>query len=164
MPQVSIQGGLRVEIPNRDEIRADVGEVLDAQQRQLIRGIKWMRLPTTLSGAIASSAVTLGVTKGMVVGPEQGYAWVIRRLIVSGLATGATPDVVNLYRNDAFAQPPLWQFNGNNFGYTFTNLQLVLISGDTLALQNVGNLTATGTVTLSGELIEIPAERLGELA
>jgi len=166
MPQVSIQGGLRVEIPNRDEIRQDVGAVLDAQQRQLVRGIKWMRLPEILQGPVASSAITLGTASGQVVGPEQGYAWVIRRLLVTGLATGATPDVVNLYRNDRFTGPPLWQFNGNNFGYTFTNLQMVLMSGDTLSLKNVGSITATaGTIILlSGELIEIPGERLGELA
>ena len=155
MPEVSIQGGMRVFIPNREEIRADVSDVFDAQMRQAVRGIKWMRLPTTLSGAVASSAITLGDSKGQIVGPEQGYAWSIRRLIVKGLATGATPDVVNLYRNSHFAGNPLWQFNGNNFGYTFGRLELVLMGGDTLALQNVGSITAaTGTViTLSGELV-----------
>jgi len=168
MPQVSIQGGLRVEIPNRDEIRQDVGAVLDAQQRQLLRGIKWMRLPEYLSGPVKSSAITLGIATGQpATGPEQGYFWSLKRLVVSGLATGATPDVVNLYRNDRFLSgggQPLWQFNGNNFAYTFSKGALCLMGGDTLSLQNVGNLTATGTITLSGELWEVPAERAGELA
>jgi hypothetical protein len=164
VPQVKIQGGMTLEIPNRDEIREDMAGVWDAQQRRLVRGIKWMRLPATLSGAVKSSAITLGTGTGQIVGPEQGYAWAMRRLVVGGLTAGATPDVVNLYRNDGFNQVALWQFNGNNFGYTFNNLQLVLMSGDTFSLQNVGTIAATGTITLSGELVEVPAERLGELA
>jgi hypothetical protein len=164
VPQVKIQGGVSLEIPNRDEIREDIGSVWQQQQRQHIRGIKWMRLPETLSGPVVSSAIQLGVAKGQVVGPEQGYAWSLGRLLVSGLTAGTTPDIVNLYRNDRFAGPPLWQFNGNNFGYTFGKLRLVLMSGDTLSLQNVGTIAATGTILLSGELIEVPAERLGELA
>ena len=118
-----------------------------------------MRLPV-LRGTIASSAVTLGITKGQPpVGPESGYVWSLRRLIVTGLTSGASPDVVNLYANDAFAGPPLWQFNGNNFGYTFGFGELVIQSGETLALQNSGTIAATGTVTLSGELDEAPAEK-----
>lgn len=163
MPEVEIKGGLRVEIPSRQEIRKDMREEWDARERLQAKAWKWMRLPLTLSGAIASNAITLGVTKGQILGPESGYAWSLRRLIVTGLTTGATPDVVNLYRNDHFAGQPLWQFNGNNFGYTFGRLELVIMGGETLALQNVGNLAATGTVTLSGELIEVPAEQLWKL-
>jgi hypothetical protein len=156
---------MKIEIPNRDEIREDMGSVWEAQQRARVRGIKWMRLPETLTGKVVSSAITLGVATGQTpLGPESGYIWTFTRLMVTGLTAGATPDVVNLYRNDRFAGPPLWQFNGNNFGYTFGKLRITLGAGDTLSLQNVGTLAATGTIFLSGELIEVPAERVGELA
>jgi hypothetical protein len=165
VPRVKIQGGVELEVPNRDEIREDFSSVWEQQQRARVRGIKWMRLPETLTGKVVSNAITLGVATGQTpLGPESGYAWTFTRLMVTGLATGATPDVVNLYRNDRFAGPPLWQFNGNNFGYTFGKLRVTLMAGDTLSLQNVGALAATGTIFLSGELIEVPAERLGELA
>ena len=148
-------GGQSVAIPSAEDIAREVG----IAQREAARGWKHMSLPV-LSGTIASAAITLGVTKGQLpVGPESGYVWSLRRLIVTGLATGATPDVVNLYKNDAFSGPPLWQLNGNNFGYTFGFGELVIKSGETLALQNSGSLTATGLVTLSGELDEAPAEK-----
>ncbi len=148
---------------SREEFLRDIQSVQEARDRASARGWKWMRLPQALSGTPASSAITLGATKGQVVGPEQGYAWSIRRLIVSGLTSGASPDVVNLYLNDRFAGPPLWQFNGNNFGYTFGRLELVLMPGDTLSLQNSGTISSTSPVLLSGELIEVPAEMLWKL-
>jgi hypothetical protein len=165
VPQVQIQGGVKIEIPDRDEIREDFSSVWEQQQRARVRGIKWMRLPETLSGKPVSNAITLGVATGQTpLGPESGYIWTLTRLVVTGLTAGATPDVVNLYRNDRFAGPPLWQFNGNNFGYTFGKLRVTLGAGDTLSLQNVGSIAATGLITVSGELIEVPAERAGELA
>jgi len=163
MPEVTIQGGLKVDIPNRGEIKDTLAAEFDARERQQARGWKWMRLPETLTGAVAASAIQLGATKGQVLGPQSGYAWSLRRLIVTGLTTGTTPDVVNLYRNDRFAGPPIWQFNGNNFGYTFGRLEMVLMGSDTLSLQNVGTIAATGTIALSGELIEVPAEMLWKL-
>ena len=164
MPEIVLQAGARFEIPNKAEVRDAFSAELDARDRQHARGFKWMRLPEYLSGKASASAITLGVATGQpALGPESGYAWSLKRLIVSGLTTGATPDVVNLYRNDRFSGPPLWQFNGNTFGYTFGKLELVLSPGDTLSLQNVGTFNATGTILLSGELIEAPAEMLWKL-
>lgn len=155
------QGGPQdVEIPGAAEIRASVGVAL----REQARTFKWMRLPEILFGTPAASAITLGVNTGQgALGPEQGYAWCIRRLVVSGLTSGGTPDVVNLFRNDRFSGPPLWQFNGNNFGYTFGRYELTLFPGDTLSLQNVGTITSTSRILLSGELEETSAERIYEM-
>ena len=161
MPVIRLQAGMNIDVPDRAEISDTVQASIQAdREREAARGYKWMRLPENLSGAVASSAITLGSSKGQVCGPEQGYAWTLRRLVVTGLTTGATPDVVNLYRNDMFARSPLWQFNGNNFGYTFGRSEMVLMPGDTLSLQNVGTIAATGNITLSGELEEVPAEML----
>ena len=160
MPQITIQAGAKLFVPDSGDIKAAAQEAIEADRlREAARGYKWMRLPV-ISGTIASSAITIGNTKGQVCGPTSGYAWSIRRLVVTGLTTGTTPDIVNLYVNDAFSRAPLWQFNGNNFGYTFGRSELVIMGGETLSLQNVGTIAATGTVTLSGELEEIPAEML----
>lgn len=149
---------------SRDDFIADIKSVVDVEQREQLRGVKVaMDLPLTLSGTVAASAITLGIASGQVLGPESGYAWRITRLIVTGLTSGATPDVVNLYKNDRFSGPPLWQFNGNNFGYTFSHNQLVLKSGETFSLKNSGTIAATGTILLSGSYDEVPAEMLGKL-
>jgi hypothetical protein len=160
MAQFTIQGGTQLETATPAEVRAIYAEEL-AADRARARGYKWMRLPTSLQGKPSGSAITLGVTRGQPpVGPQQGYAWCLRRLVVDGLTAGATPDVVNLYPNDGFNGPPLWQFNGNNFGYTFGRSEMVLNAGDTLSLQSSGTIAATGLVRLSGELEEVPAEML----
>lgn len=147
---------------SRDDFLADIRAVAAEQDRAHARGFKWMRLPI-MSATIASSAVQFGPATGQVLGPEQGYIWAIRRLVISGLTSGATPDVVNLYLNDRFSGPPIWQFNGNNFGYTFGKLELILQPGDNLSFKNSGTIAATGAVTISGELTEVPAEMLWKL-
>lgn len=174
MPIAEIRGGARVEIPNLAEIEAVIGGALGPEarkdwaseqyadiqlaERSRARGIKSMYLPETLTGKPAASALALGAAHGQVVGPEPGYTWFFYRLIVSGLATS---DVVNLYRRDDFGGVPLWQFNGANFGYTFGKAQLSINGGETLNLQNSGSISATGPITLGGQLVEVPAERAG---
>jgi hypothetical protein len=160
MASFTIQGGAKIEIPQRDEIRQDVRDEWDARERQQARAFKSMRLPL-LTGKAASSALSIG--QALQVGPDSGYAWSLRRVIVNGLTTGVTPDVVNLYVNDTSSQP-LWQFNGNNFGYTFGKLELVINPGEVLLLASVGTFAATGLITLSGSMIELPAEMLWKLA
>jgi hypothetical protein len=158
VPQFTIQGGSKIDIPSAAEIAA----LVDVTERERWRAVKYMRLPQ-MSGKAASSALAIGAGAAQV-GPEGGYAWVIRRLIVSGMTTGGTPDVANLYVNDSGAnQQPLWQFNGNNFGYTFGKGELVINGGEIMLLASVGTFAATGLITLSGSLIEVPAEMLGKI-
>ena len=162
MPTVHLQGGMRIEIPNRDENREDVARVMDQRELAQARGTKWMRLPQ-ITGTASASALNLDESHGAaVVGPEQGYAWSIRRIVVDGMTSGATPDVLNMYRNST-GTAPLWQFNGNNFGYTFGRLELTLMGGDTLKFQSVGTFNATGLIRVSGELVEVPAEMLWKM-
>jgi hypothetical protein len=163
MPELEIRGGMRVFIPNRQEIGDEFDERADARERRLARGWKWLRLPV-MTGTPASSAVTIDdKSVGAPVGPLQGYAWSLRRIVVDGMTTGTTPDVLNMYRNAVTSQPPLWQFNGNNFGYTFGRLEMTLMGGDSLKFSSVGTFAATGLIRVTGELIEVPAEQLFKL-
>jgi hypothetical protein len=154
--KIVIRGGESYDLATPAEIR----QIVSDEQRAAARGIKWMRLPVYLQGKVSGSAIKLGVTQGQTpTGPAQGYVWGITRLVVTGLtASASAPDIVNLYLNDSFNGPIWWQFNGNTFGYNFSP-PLVLQAGDTLAMQNSGSLTANGTITLSGEAWEVPAER-----
>jgi hypothetical protein len=154
-----VRGGGELDIPTREEIAA----VVSAQMREMYRGVKWLRLPQ-MTGTPASSAVLIDEKANGPVGPEQGYAWSVLRVVIDGMTSGTTPDVINMYRNAATGQPPLWQFNGNNFGYTFGNLAVVLLSGDFLKFASVGTFAATGTIRVTGEVVEVPAEMLAKLA
>jgi len=135
------------------------------------RGVKWMRLPV-LQGLVTAAGINLGENTGagegnqQRVAPDEGYAWSLRRIIVAGLAFGATPDVVNLFRSSSQQQGGLlWQFNGNNFGYAWGKGQVTLMPGDSLTVASVGAVTApVGTlITVSGELVSVPAEMLAKL-
>lgn len=159
---VEIRGGSKVDIPSLREIH----EVVAAELRETARGVKFLRLPTSLQGKAASNAITLGITKGQPpVGPEQGWAWSIRDLEVTGLtASAGTPDIVNIYLNDNFTGPLWWQFNGNSPGYTFNLGEKILMPGETLSLQNVGNIASTSLIILSGGYWQAPAEMIWKLS
>ena len=155
MPSFVIQGGKSIDVPSAREI----ADLVQAEERERWRAVKYMRLPQFF-GKAAAAALSIGQSSA--VGPDSGYVWVIRRVIVAGMTTGATPDVANLYVNDTGSQP-LWQFNGNNFGYTFGKGEIVVNPGEFLLLASVGTFAATGTITVSGSMIEVPAEMLGKI-
>jgi len=161
MTAFSLAAGASIDILTQKELDDSLGRANDAAARAFVRGIKWMRLPQ-LRGIPSASAVTIG-QQGDSAGPASGYAWTIRRLAVSGLTAGSTPDVIAFYRNGTTTEP-VWQVTGTLPFVTFGRLELVLLGGDTLVAGNVGTLAATGTITLSGELVEVPQEMLGKLA
>lgn len=173
---VDIQASLALHL---DELKKSQDQVYNAvrDQNSIIqdyyRGIKWFRLPLSLQARVAGAAVNIGEsgTTPVIVGPEEGFAWSIMRLAVDGLAGGATPDVVQIFRSSNVAtSPPLWTFSGNTNGGLpgpqglFPRLGLVMMGGDTINLVNSGALAATGVIRLSGELIQVPAEMLAKLA
>lgn len=162
MATFKLQAGATIETLTKHEMGQALAEH-EAARRTDARAFKWMRLPEGLIGKATGGQLSLGLAAGETrIGPAQGYIWSVSRLVVDGLTSGATPDVVNLYRNDNTAGPPLWQFNGNSFGYTWGKMQMTLLSGDSLTLVNVGTFTAAGQIRLSGELWELPAERAYE--
>lgn len=163
MPMIKAPWGGEFFAPSRDEYVKMIAEGEEIRQRAQAHAFKWMRLPI-YTGTPSGSAVTIDEkANGFELGPSQGYTWAIRRIIIDGMTTGATPDVINMYRNAVTSQPPLWQFNGNNFGYTFGKLEMIIIGGDSLKFASVGTFSATGLIRVSGELTEVPAERLREL-
>jgi len=162
MAEFRLQAGASVDLLTKPELDSSLAGAFDQAEAARLRGIKHMRLPRTLTGAASGGTLALGESDGQICGPRSGYIWSIRRLVVTGLTSGVTPDVVNLYHGTA-AGPILWQFNGNNFGYTFGRLEMTLYGGENLALASVGTFSATGQITLSGEILEVPAELIGKL-
>ena len=116
-----------------DKLPKEIAAEADIMLYERARTVKHMELPQILLGTAASNVLAIGEVSGIVLGPRQGYAWAVRRLVVDGLTSGSTPDVVNLYKHGfpssdlAPTIPPAWQFNGNNFGYTFGKGELTLL-------------------------------------
>jgi hypothetical protein len=131
-------------------------------QQNMYRGVKHLRMP--LMQATGASPFSMGESSGQQVGPEEGFAWCVTRLCIYGLTSGATPDVVNIFRGASLQEGGfLWQLNGNSPGSTFGNGELVLAPGDRLQVVSVGTFTSTAQITLSGEVNEVPAEMLAKL-
>jgi hypothetical protein len=127
------------------------------------RGRKYMRLNPPVTGIAVAGVLQMGgdfpnTGPGSVLNqppqPRAGYAWAMRRMSVDGLTAGTTPDTVNLYRRTGTRKA--WQFNGNNFAYTFSHEQVVFLEGETPVLISVGSFAATGVITFDADFIEVP--------
>lgn len=174
--RVKLDIGAEVDFLTRDELRGELDKYRaeqDAREQGAVRGIKYMRIPrlyaTPASGTVRlgeawSANGTVQTYTGQIAGPNEGYIWSIRHLACNGLGTGSSPDELNIY-NTGFmgGQEPVWQLNGNNFGYTFGRAEMVLLGGERLIAQSVGSMTSTNQVMLYGAAIEVPSEMLGKL-
>lgn len=161
MAKFVLDFGVELDLLTKDELDASLRSHGDALIAGAVRGIGYKRLPQ-ISGAAAGGVLLLGADVP-VVGPPAGMAWSLRRVYISGLTAGATPDVVALYRNGTAGQP-VWQISGASPQETFGRLEAVWLGGETIVVASVGTFAATGTITVSGELTEVPAEMLGKLA
>jgi hypothetical protein len=156
MARVKLDFGAEIDVLNKDELDRSM-TAFEQREAERWRAIKGMDLPQTVRGTASGSALTLGETTGLVMGPRPGYVWSVRRLVVTGLTSGATPDQVNLYKGTA-AGAIEWNFNGNNFGYTFGKGQITFRGGETFCLASVGTFNSTAEIILSGSIVEAPAE------
>ena len=151
----------------RDELAEVLREDRQAVEAARLEGIKYFRLPT-LYATPSSGTVVLGQSwsgqsyTGQIIGPNEGYVWSIRRLAANGLGTGTSPDILNVYRNGT-GVAPVWQLNGNNWGYSFGPAELLLMPGEKLIAASLGSLAATVQVTLTGDAIEVPVAMIGKL-
>lgn len=144
-----------------DEFRGILREQ-SAWERASLRGIKeGMRFPYSYQGVAVGGVLSLGQSQQL--SPNEGYVWSIRRLVVNGLTAGATPDVVNIYFNDAFNQAE-WQLNGNSNGTAWGRGEVTMNSGHVLFIRSVGTFNATGTISIAGQYDEYPAELAGRMA
>jgi hypothetical protein len=162
--KVKFDLGAEADMLSPAEHKQHLGDAFTAFTAERWRGVKHMRLPE-LQGTAAAGVLSIGSTVPRS-GPREGFCWSIRRLVVGGLTTGATPDIVNFYFNHTAggAAVPVWQLNGNQFGQTFGRLELTMYGGDILIAASLGSFAATGQITVTGELIECPAEMITKLA
>lgn len=174
MPKVKLDVGATIDFLNKDELDGIMGKYhREAQEieRAKLTGIKWMRLPrlyatpasgTVVLGEVWSANGTAQPYTDQIAGPNQGYVWSVRRLSVSGLGTGNSPDLLNIYRNGVRADP-VWQLNGNSFAYTFGKGEFLLYPDERVIAASVGSMVSTTQIVLSGDLVQVPAEMTGKL-
>lgn len=171
MAEFTFTAGGRFETLTKPELSDALAAQYDLQQRTQLAGVKEFRFPV-LQGTAVGGVLNIGgdvllgavnpAWSGRQIGPTQGFTWTVLRLAIFGLTAGVTPDVVNLIRYGG-GPDPVWQFNGNNFAYTFTRGSLDLQGGESFQLVSVGAFAATGNIRLTGQGILTPTEMVGKI-
>jgi hypothetical protein len=165
MSTIKLHAGAELHNMSPEEFRGIV-KAENTQLRSGLRAIKPSFIPRIMNGVAAGGVLTIGQqAPSGPFGPAQGQMWSIRRLVVSGLTAGATPDVVALYYDDSFTVAQ-WTFFGSLGGYQYKwgRGEITMQPGHVMIFRNVGAFAATGTVQISGQYDILPAEESGRLA
>lgn len=144
---------------------ADQQEIEQARLQERLKGRKIMfaRLRATGANPFAMGGDAAVGTGGIVVGPDLGFTWSVRSLIITGLtASATTPDQVDILTNSANGRY-FWRLNGNSFGVTWGRSEKILKQGEYLFIASVGTFASTSPITLWVEADQVPAEMEGEL-
>lgn len=154
MAKVRLEVGAELDLLSPRELDETIGKHASIWQ-EAARGLKHLGLPTA-RGTVSAGNVTLGAGldtgDGVYLGPREGFWWRVIRVSVDGLAAG---DLVKLYKGGIQGSrfvAGIFQANGSVFT---PSRGLILKPGDNLQLTGSG-LSATGTITMSGEAIEAP--------
>lgn len=149
MPKYKMAAGKEFETLNKSELHDVLKTVTQDWFNQVGRGDRYRRI--SAAGAVAGGAVSIGgPDQSDTLGPKDGFVWDVRRLAVSTL--GAS-DTLQVFLNDngpsSLVHPAMGGF------LPFDNAVLVMYPGDALLFTGTG-LTAVGTLTVTGQVREIP--------
>lgn len=162
-------GPYEIDVATRQEASADMvaalGHHFDATTREILRGVKVLKLPSIV-GTAAGASFTLPSSGGgepVQCGPQQGYFWRIQRLTVT--SSGADVGAVSLFAGSDPGNTSS-QFlidNTLNVGKAYYpgNRGLVLWPGEALYVSFAS--VATNTYRLMGLAVEVPAEMQAKL-
>jgi hypothetical protein len=150
MPVVQIQGGAKLEIPNRKEIREELAASLDERERSRARGFKPIRValpgPTPAGGTL------------YIPGPESGYIWNLKLVSVQLATNGSCLVYINSSAPVGGAVPLRLIANMNTattsaYVTTYSSSQVLLLPDEGIYLNATQNLNS---VFLAAA--EVPAE------
>lgn len=114
-----------------------------------------------VQGNIKANTLDMGGERGQAIGPDDGFAWNIRRLHISGLNAA---DVVSIGINDQTAATLITTSADVLGGRTwFWGTNVVLQPGESLKIYGTGLNASTGVVTVSGQVQELPVTQLWRL-
>jgi hypothetical protein len=157
-----VQAGATLEMATPEEVREAIASGLRSWQAEAIRGMRYTRFS-------ASAVVTAGafVIDGNAerLGPEAGFVWDVRRLRIVGMG-GA--DVATLYVNDPAPSQMIASTDDNatttGTGALFLwDKQLILQPGDNLVVTGTSLVSTSGTVTVNGQVLEVPVSQAWRL-
>lgn len=156
MAKFKLQAGAEIDVITAKEMKAALTEARRSWMQEMATGVTFPRIMA--SGTIAGAACDFGADgpASDALMPAPGFLWDVRRLRINGLAANET-GVISIYLNDASPSSLICSTADLAAGvrlFTFAE-QLIVSPGE--ALRVVGtSLTSTGTVTLTGQVRELP--------
>jgi|SRR5271165_2999584 len=152
MPKVIFQGGMHLEIPNREEIRADMTAALDERELSRSRGFKPIRVARPGPVPAASTLFLQDAA------PESGYLWNLKLISVQ-LATNGTCLVYIASSAPSTSSVPLRLIA--NLSVTTTSAYVVTFSSSQVLLLPDEGIYLNATQNISSVFLtaaEVPAE------
>lgn len=146
MAKTKLNANQTIDTLTQDELYETLTKQTVSYFQELSRGFTTARFDT--QGAVSGGAITLPPTSQRPLGPQDGFAWTVRRLSIYGLGTG---DIINVFRNSADPSnfigiitntAPLLKFDRN----------FILRGGEAIIF--TGTSLAGTTLTVSGEAVE----------
>jgi hypothetical protein len=179
MAKVKLELGAELDLLNKHELGDTIDAKVDAWQRYKARGLK--RQPFQSNAQVAGAALLIGdssIPQGQagarILGPNEGWAWKVTRISVTGFAA-ATTDYVKIYKGDVGAGSPQ---SDPRFVDTLTFSRwavypghgCILVPGDHIVIAGGAAFTGSalaspdGTLwTVTGEAIAAPADQIWKL-
>lgn len=156
MASVKLSAGATIDVLNKHELR----ETLQAWMVEAVKGVQPRRLSAVTT--IASNAFSMGGSADSnvnnILGPEAGYIWMVRRIAITGPTLAS--DVSNIYLNRQdptnLVYPNLTGISGATGYRSFGRDEFVVRAGESIVIASTGNVAATGVVTASIGVTEIP--------
>lgn len=160
MTKVAILPGHEYDLVSPEELAAHTQKIthlFEEQQRAALRGIKAIRIQPLYMN------VAGGNFQGILNGPRAGFAWVVRRISVYGIAaTDVSGAVINMFMGDSARAAFFIDSIRANTAWIGSSECLILNGLDNLFIIGSGAATSTQIVA-SGSVIETPAEMVGKL-
>lgn len=145
----TIKNNGEIETLTQPELEAALTKTATALVQEQARGFSTVRFAS--DGTIATGALTVPAPGNPPIGPEQGFAWAVQRVVADNLATA---DVLKVYRNAVGANSFLGVITATNNGLHCGSHGLILRGGEQLLITGA-SLTATGDIVVTGEAIEV---------
>lgn len=152
MAKVELKAGASFDVLTQKELQQALDRLSMDWMAEVTRGVKFRRFLG--SATVAAGAVSLAENVDNILGPGAGLTWAVNSLVIGGLASG---DSVDVLINDS---DPVDTFtraagSGNYVRKSFGQTDLVLNPSDYLTVVGTG-LTAVGQIKLFGRCTEIP--------
>lgn len=154
MAEVELKLGAKLNLLNESELDATLAKYM--QPTGSLRATDGIRLPI-LTKAGANPFTMGGDTGNVIQGPDQGYVWSVRHLVIEGMTRGATPDAIQILSRNRI----LWELNGNQYAQTFGRGEFILRSGEALFYQSVGTFVSVNPIIAHGLAEQVPQELEG---